>query len=100
MRAFFGMLLGVVPGGVFVYSSNYDVGVEELDRSDFVSLIDDIYMGYKWQCVELVRCWLYSQCGLIFEEVGMAYEIFGLISLCDLCINKIVLFKFFCNGLR
>ena len=99
-RAPFGTLLGVAPGGVPVYSSNYDVGAEELDRSDFVSLIDDIYMGYKWQCVELARRWLYSQRGLIFEEVGMAYEIFGLTSLRDPRTNKTVPLKSFRNGSR
>jgi len=97
-RAPFGTLLGVAPGGVPVYSSNYDVGAEELDRSDFVSLVDDIYMGYKWQCVELARRWLYTCHGLIFEEVGMAYEIFGLTSLRDPESGKSYPLESFRNG--
>ena len=39
-RAPFGTLLGTAPGDVPVYSSNYEVGAESLDRSDFVSLLN------------------------------------------------------------
>lgn len=80
-RAPFGTLLGLAPGDVPVYSSNYEEGADGLERSDFVSQLDEIYMGYKWQCVELARRWLYCTRGLIFDEVGMAYEIFSLTEL-------------------
>ena len=33
-------------------------------------------MGYKWQCVEFVRRYLYLNHGMVFTDVGMAYEIF------------------------
>lgn len=99
-RAPFGTLLGTAPGDVPVYSSNYEVGAESLDRSDFVSLLDDIYMGYKWQCVELARRWLYTQRGMIFEEVGMAYEIFGLTHLRTPDGREVAPLKSFRNGSR
>ena len=74
----FGTLLGHAPGGVAVYSSNYEEGAESMDRHDFVSVLEGVYMGYKWQCVELARRWLHCTQQVTFEEVGMAYEIFDL----------------------
>ncbi|NCX49122.1 MAG: CHAP domain-containing protein, partial [Gammaproteobacteria bacterium] len=35
-------------------------------------------MGYKWQCVELARRWLYINRGYVFEDVPMAYDIFDI----------------------
>ena len=76
----FGTVLGTAPGGVPVYSCDYRTVDEAVlpDRHAFRSEVDGVYMGYKWQCVELARRWLYHNCGLIFEDVGMAYEIFDL----------------------
>ena len=76
----FGTLLGLAPGDVPVYSSDYASVNDALfpDRSAFRSVVDGVYMGYKWQCVELARRYLYHNHGLHFDEVGMAYEIFEL----------------------
>ncbi len=76
----FGTLLGTAPGGVASYSSDYDSADESEypTRSSYRSYYDGIYMGYKWQCVEYARRWLYINKGYIFDDVSMAYEIFNL----------------------
>lgn len=76
----FGTLLGYAPGGVAIYSSNYD----SLDPRNYPedaalrSYIGNEYMGHKWQCVEFVRRFLFLNYGVVFTDVGMAYEIFSL----------------------
>ena len=76
----FGTALGTAPGGVVSYSSDYDTADEKTypNRSSYRSYYDGIYMGYKWQCVEFARRWLYVNKGYIFNDVSMAYEIFNL----------------------
>lgn len=76
-KAPFGRVLGFGPGHVEVYSSDYDTA-DMPNRHAFRSMIDDVYMGYKWQCVELARRWLYINKGYVFEDVAMAYDIFRL----------------------
>lgn len=76
----FGTLLGYAPGGVAIYSSNYS----SLDQQNFPddmhfrSYIGSEYMGHKWQCVEFARRFLFLNYGMVFTDVGMAYEIFSL----------------------
>ncbi len=74
----FGTLLGIADGGVCSYSSDYETAndTEYPNRSAYRSYYDGIYMGYKWQCVEFARRWLYVNKGYIFNDVSMAYEIF------------------------
>jgi glutathionylspermidine amidase/synthetase len=74
----FGELLGHAPGQVPVYSSDYDTLTPEdmPSREEFRHHLDGNYMGYKWQCVELARRWLYLNKGFVFEDVPMAYDIF------------------------
>lgn len=76
----FGTVLGLGPGGVPVYSSDYaSADKRELPtRQAYRSYIDGIYMGHKWQCVELARRWMYLNKGTIFDDVAMAYDIFRL----------------------
>ncbi len=76
----FGAILGMGPGGVAVYSSDYpSVDRAELPtRQAFRSYVDGIYMGQKWQCVELARRWMYLNHGYVFEDIAMAYDIFRL----------------------
>lgn len=76
----FGTLLGTANGAVEVYSSDYDTVDKAVlkDRKDFRSYVDGIFMGYKWQCVELARRWMYLNNGTIFDDVAMAYDIFRL----------------------
>ena len=98
----FGAVLGYAPGGVPVYSCHYESADDrELpDRHSYRSYVDGIYMGYKWQCVELARRWLYVNHGCIFDEVGMAYEVFELTSLRDLRTNTRRPLRAFRNGSR
>ena len=76
----FGALLGIAPGGTRVYSSNYDRLDEARypDRSAFRSQVNGVYMGHKWQCVELARRWMYEAHGYVFADIAMAYDIFRL----------------------
>ena len=76
----FGTILGIAPGNVPVYSSNYDsIDKENLQtRHSYRNYVDGIFMGYKWQCVEFARRWLYHNKGYIFDDIAMAYDIFYL----------------------
>ena len=76
----FGALLGTADGEVEVYSSDYTTvdRTKMPKQSDFRNFVDGIYMGYKWQCVELARRWLYANTGCVFDDVPMAYDIFRL----------------------
>lgn len=96
----FGTLLGYAPGGVAMYSSNY----RTLDRSDypdeasFRSYIGNEYMGHKWQCVEFARRFLYLNYGVVFTDVGMAYEIFSLRFLREVVNDNLLPLQAFANG--
>ena len=79
----FGAILGTTHGGVTAHSSDYE-SADPLDHPDHDSyrhFIDGEYMGYKWQCVEFARRWLYLNHGVVFDDVPMAYDIFRLRSL-------------------
>ena len=96
----FGTLLGYAPGEVAVYSSDYN-SVSAGDypsRSAFRSYLDGIYMGYKWQCVEFARRWMYLNKGYIFDDVAMAYDIFDLRSVRDVASNSRLPLHAFRNG--
>ena len=98
----FGEVLGFAPGNVPVYSCDYNSADDkELpDRHAYRSYLDGIYMGHKWQCVEFARRWLYQNRGQIFDDVGMAYEIFELSSLRDVKNNQHLPLRSFRNGSR
>lgn len=96
----FGTLLGHAPGNVPVYSSDYSTASDEEypKRSSYRSHHDGIYMGYKWQCVEFARRWLYVNKGYIFGDVAMAYEIFQLRTVRDINANTLLPLNAFANG--
>ena len=96
----FGGVQGVTADGVVSYSSDYDT-VDETqypNRKAFRSYYDGVYMGYKWQCVEFARRWLYINKGQIFNDVAMAYEIFKLRSIRDVVNNTELPLNAFANG--
>ena len=96
----FGTILGCAPGNVAAYSSDYE-SVLEVDypsRKSFRSYYDGIYMGYKWQCVEFARRWLYVNFGYIFDDVAMAYDIFDLRNVRDVKNNALLPLEAFENG--
>lgn len=78
----FGTVLGVAPGNVPVYSSDYPSAddTEFPDRQSYRNFVDGVYMGQKWQCVEFARRWVYVNRGYVFDDVAMAFDIFRLTS--------------------
>ncbi|MBB1376684.1 bifunctional glutathionylspermidine amidase/synthase [Pseudoalteromonas sp. SR43-2] len=98
----FGTLLGYAPGNVAVYSSDYDTADESIypNRSAYRSYLDGIYMGYKWQCVEFARRWMYLNHGYIFDDIAMAYDIFELRSVRDVSSQNRLPLNAFKNGAK
>lgn len=98
----FGTLLGFAPGGVAIYSSDYTTANNDdyPDDSSFRSYIGHEYMGYKWQCVEFARRFLYLNYGVVFTDVGMAYEIFSLRILRHVVDEALLPLQAFANGSR
>ncbi|ASM55071.1 glutathionylspermidine amidase/synthetase [Pseudoalteromonas nigrifaciens] len=98
----FGELLGYAPGNVAVYSSDYDSADESIypNRSAYRSYLDGIYMGYKWQCVEFARRWMYLNHGYIFDDIAMAYDIFELRSVREVNSQNRLPLQAFKNGAK
>ena len=98
----FGALLGVAPGGVPIYSSDYDSADEREypTRQSYQSHVHGVFMGYKWQCVEFARRWLYLNKGYIFEDIPMAYDIFNLRFVRRISDNAALPLHAFGNGSR
>jgi glutathionylspermidine amidase/synthetase len=100
LPAKFGTVLGMGPGNVPVYSSDYDsADIRELpNRQAYRSEIDGVFMGHKWQCVELARRYLYLNHGYIFDDIAMAYDIFRLRSVRLIRDDSTLPLKSFRNG--
>ncbi|AFJ46914.1 bifunctional glutathionylspermidine amidase/synthase [Shimwellia blattae] len=100
LHAPFGTILGYAPGGVAIYSSDYkSVDPREYpDDAAFRHYLNSEYMGYKWQCVEFARRFLYLNYGVVFTDVGMAYEIFDLRFLRQVVNDDILPLQAFANG--
>jgi len=98
----FGAVLGVGPGNVPVRSSHYPSAdkTELPDRQSYRSYVDGIYMGQKWQCVELARRWMYLNKGYIFDDIAMAYDIFQLRYVRIVANGALLPLKSFRNGAR
>ncbi|WP_334320583.1 bifunctional glutathionylspermidine amidase/synthase [Gilliamella apicola] len=96
----FGTLLGYAPGGVAIYSSDYETLDSNLYPNDasFRSYSGHEYMGYKWQCVEFARRFLFLNHGIVFTDVGMAHEIFSLRFLRHVINEAILPLQAFANG--
>ena len=101
-RAAFGACLGIGPGGVEVYSSDYSTAdkAELPTREHYRSYLDGVFMGYKWQCVELARRWLYVNKGYVFDDIAMAYDIFQLTEVTRIADGAKLPLKSFANGAR
>ncbi|MGB5324479.1 MAG: bifunctional glutathionylspermidine amidase/synthase [Pseudomonadales bacterium] len=98
----FGTVLGHAPGSVPAYSSDYASAseIEYPKRSAYRSYYNGVYMGYKWQCVEFARRWMYINKGYIFDDVAMAYDIFELRNVRDINENTLLPLHAFANGSR
>jgi glutathionylspermidine amidase/synthetase len=96
----FGAVLGIAPGEVPAFSSDYETADDRLlpNRHAYRSYLDGVYMGYKWQCVEFARRWLYVNRGYIFDDVAMAYEIFRLRSVRVVKDDRLLPLRSFRNG--
>lgn len=96
----FGTLLGYAPGGVAIYSSDYETldPTQYPDDASFRSYSGHEYMGYKWQCVEFARRFLFLNYGIVFTDVGMAHEIFSLRVLRQVINEAILPLQAFANG--
>lgn len=96
----FGTLLGHAPGGVAIYSSDYRTASPQdyPDDASFRSYLGHEYMGYKWQCVEFARRFLYLNYGVVFTDVGNAYEIFSLRFLRQVVNDTLLPLQAFANG--
>jgi len=100
--AVFGTVLGHAPGSVPVYSSDYATAddKEYPNRHAYRSYINGVFMGYKWQCVEFARRWLYLNRGYVFADVPMAYDIFQLTEVTLVAEQSTLPLKSFRNGAR
>ena len=96
----FNAVLGTAEGNVDVYSSDYDSADQEHfpNRHAFRNMVDNLFMGYKWQCVELARRWMYMNKGYLFDDVAMAYDIFSLTSVRVVNSDERLPLKSFKNG--
>lgn len=96
----FGALLGYAPGGVAIYSSDYSSAnpQEYPDDASYRNYLGHDYIGYKWQCVEFARRFLYLNYGIVFTDVGNAYEIFSLRFLRQITSDAILPLQAFPNG--
>ncbi len=85
-----------------VYSSDYATAdtKEFPNRQAYRSFVDGIFMGYKWQCVEFVRRWLYVNKRYVFDDIPMAYDIFRLRTVKKLSDNSLLPLHSFKNGAR
>jgi glutathionylspermidine amidase/synthetase len=98
----FGAIIGMAPGDVPVYSSDYDSAddAELPTRQAYRSYVDGVYMGFKWQCVEFARRWLYVNYGYVFDDISMAYDIFRLNTVRLVRENRLLPLRSFRNGAK
>lgn len=101
-KANFGVCLGFGPGDVPVYSSDYDTADKAAlpTREHYRSYLDGVFMGYKWQCVELARRWLYINKGYVFDDIAMAYDIFRLRDVTRIADGARLPLRSFLNGAK
>ncbi|RNF05728.1 putative trypanothione synthetase [Trypanosoma rangeli] len=69
----FGALQGYAPGGIPAYSNKHD-GYFSGERS----IDGKLFCGFKYQCVEFARRWLFERKSLVLPDVRWAVHIFDL----------------------
>nr|AAO00721.1 trypanothione synthetase [Trypanosoma brucei brucei] len=74
----FGEIQGYTPCGVPAYSNGHD-GFFSGERS----IDGNLFCGFKYQCVEFARRWLYEAKGLVLPDVNWAAHIFDLTEVHD-----------------
>ena len=89
----YGVVLGVSPAGIAAYSNcNYKCVVFEPNHHS------DVYTGIKWQCVEYARRWLLQQKQVVFGDVDIAADIWGLEQVTNPINKKTFTFESITNG--
>lgn len=73
----YGEVLGVGPGDVPAYS-NCNSGCVVFSPNFFPDKQSGNYTGIKWQCVEYARRWLLVNKGVVYGDVDIAADIWGL----------------------
>ncbi|KAH9588896.1 Glutathionylspermidine synthase [Trypanosoma melophagium] len=74
----FGEIQGYAPGGIPAYSNKHDMyfsGERSIDKN--------LFCGFKYQCVEFARRWLYERKLLVLPDVNWAVHIFQLKEVSD-----------------
>lgn len=69
----FGEIQGYAPGGIPAYSNKHDHYF-----SGERSIEDNVFCGFKYQCVEFARRWLLERKALVLPDVNWACHIFQL----------------------
>ena len=92
-KSIFGNILGKSPAGVPAYSNcNSDCVIFEPNH------LEDVYTGIKWQCVEYARRWLLKEQGVVFGDVDIAADIWGIAHVNNPHSNQTLKFDSVVNG--
>ncbi len=92
-KSSYGSVIGKSPEGVPAYSNcNSNCVIFEPNHRD------DIYTGIKWQCVEYARRWLLSEQSVVFGDVDIAADIWGMQQVNNPLSNQVLNFESFVNG--
>ncbi len=89
----YGSVIGKSPAGVLAYSNcNSDCVIFEPNN------LDDIYTGIKWQCVEYARRWLLNEQRVVFGDVDIAADIWGMQQVNNPFSKQVLRFESIVNG--
>ncbi len=92
-KSSYGNILGKSPAGVPAYSNcNSDCVIFEPNH------LEDVYTGIKWQCVEYARRWLLKEQGVVFGDVDIAADIWGIAHVNNPHSNQTLKFDSVVNG--
>lgn len=79
----FGEVQGYAPGGIPAYSNKHDMYF-----SGERSIDGNFFCGFKYQCVEFARRWLYERKALVLPDVSWSVHIFNLKEVFDAATAK------------
>jgi len=89
----YGLTLGSSPAGIPAYSNcNAECVIFEPHH------LQNIYTGIKWQCVEYARRWLLHEYGVVFGDVDIAADIWGLQSVVNPLTDEKFVLQSIVNG--
>ncbi len=92
-KSSYGSVLGQSPAGIPAYSNcNSDCVIFEPNHQN------DVYTGIKWQCVEYARRWLLREKGVVYGDVDIAADIWGLQDVKNPISNQTLQFESIVNG--